>query len=130
MNRCLNKKNLSCFLVMLIFSVVFWCDKVFALSSDEVELTTCDISKAYIEWSKLSEEEKKGTIMPPICDSEAMIAKRLKKNVRSQFSSLRADAPTTWDIRTTSNVAQIRNQDTTGTCWAFSAATTLEISSS
>ena len=127
MNRCLNKKNLSFFLVMLIFSVVFWCDKVFALVSDEVELTTCDISKAYIEWSNLSDEEKKGTIMPPICDSEAMIAKRLKKNVRSQFNSLRADAPTTWDIRTTSNVAQIRNQDTTGSCWAFSAATTLEI---
>ena len=112
---------------MLVFSVVFCCDKVFALSSDEVELTTCDISEAYIEWSNLSEKEKKEVLMPPICDSEAMVAKHLKKNVRSQFFALRAAAPTTWDIRTSSHIAQIRNQERTGMCWAFTAATTLEI---
>ena len=32
-------------------------------------------------FNDVSEEEKKEVLMPPICDSEAMVAKHLKKNV-------------------------------------------------
>lgn len=123
----LNKNNLLYLFVMLIFSVVFGCSNVFALDNLLIEDSTCEYSEAYIEWIELSEEERKSSIMPPICKNNSIASKQLKGNVRRQFSNLKAVSDPVWDIRNTKYKAAMKDQMSTGMCWAFSATTALEI---
>lgn len=119
--------KLSLFFIMAIISLSFCCvEKVYA--SDKYTTSICEHTEEYIAWSQLSEEERANTQMPPICDLKATESNRLKSSVRKSFDPFnKVKLPATYDIRNTDNEATMRDQVDTGSCWAFSAATSLEI---
>ena len=126
MKMCLKNKILSFVFVLAIFSLSFCCvEKVYA---EELETTLCEFTDEYIAWNKLSDEEKKNTTKPPMCDYDATEYNRVKTNIKSSFDSFtKVKLPAKYDIRNTEYKATMRNQMNTGGCWAFSAATALEI---
>ena len=127
MKNIFKYKNLSLFFIMAVISLSFCCVKTVS-AKEELNINTCTYSKEYLEWLELSDEEKANTQMPIICDLSDSKTNRLQTNIRSTFDSFdKLYLPSSYDIRTTNNTATIRDQMNTGTCWAFSAATTLEI---
>lgn len=94
--------------------------------------STCTFSDEFIEWQKLSEEEKKTVPMPNICKSTLIDVSTpepyYKEYKTFSFNdSAKGQYPATFDPRTTQNYLRpIKNQQNTGGCWAFSALTTLE----
>lgn len=119
--------KLSLFFIMAIISLSFCCvENVYA--SDKYTTNICEHSEEYIAWSQLSEEDRNNTQMPPICDLKATESNKLKSSVRKSFDAFnKVRLPATYDIRNTDNEATMRDQMDTGSCWAFSAATSLEI---
>lgn len=127
MKNVLNIKFLSLFFIMAIISLSFCCVEI-VYASEEYSISPCIYTDEYISWSKLSEEEKNNTLMPVVCDLDATKTNRLQDNVKKSFRLFdNVMLPASYDIRGTGNKATIRNQMNTGTCWAFSAATALEI---
>lgn len=119
--------KLSLFLIMAMISLSFCCvEKVYA--SDKYTTKVCEHTEEYIAWSQLSEEERANTHMPPICDLKATENAGLRASVKKSFDAFnKVRLPATYDIRNTDNEATMRDQGDTGSCWAFSAATSLEI---
>lgn len=121
MKKKLQRKNLFIFLIVLL-NLLFMNIGYSRLSSEEeLEPVLCTLSEEYKEWEKLSEEEKEKTIMPPMCDSE-------KDNLPYQSFSfdVKGSLPSSYDVRTQSFAPTLKNQQSTGGCWAFSATTALE----
>ena len=127
MKNRINSKILSFVFIMAIFSLSFWCAEV-VYAQEEYSISTCEYSEAYIAWTKLSDEEKKNAIKPPICDYSLTETNRFQSNIRSSFDAFnRTKLPTKYDIRGTEREVAVRNQMNTGQCWAFAATTALEI---
>ena len=127
MKNKLNSKILSFIFIMAIFSLSFCCVEV-VYAKEDYSITTCKYSEAYLEWEKLSDEEKKNSIQPPMCDTSLTSTNRLQSNVRESFNAFnRTKLPTKYDNRGTEREAIIKDQMNTGQCWAFATTTALEI---
>ena len=86
MKMCLKNKILSFVFVLAIFSLSFCCvEKVYA---EELETTLCEFTDEYIAWNKLSDEEKKNTTKPPMCDYDATEYNRVKTNINTDADSI------------------------------------------
>lgn len=86
-----------------------------------LEPVKCKVSEAYLEWSKLSSEEKKKYITPEYCHSDGL--KGIKKNkIIKNKKLLGVNYPSYYRAAST----PVRNQRATPTCWAFASSTVLE----
>ena len=89
--------------------------------SNAMEIEKSEISAKYQEWLNLSEEEKKNTIAPLAFNVRSKINNDNKN--RSILTS--TSIPERYDLREHIDI-EIKNQMSTGMCWAFSANSALE----
>lgn len=104
------------FVVLLSITLVFYCQKVYAL-----EANVCEYSEEFLEWSKLSEDEKEQiTVIPTVCKTDKKSA--LINSITSN-SFVRADSsyPSSYSLVSLGQVSAVKNQMSTGTCWAFTS---------
>lgn len=103
--------------ILLSIALVFYCQKVFA-----VEANICEYSEEFLQWAKLSEEEKEETVViPTICKTDKKSS--LINNITSN-SFVRADNttyPSSYSLVSLGQVSAVKNQMSTGTCWAFTS---------
>ena len=92
----------------------------------KVKFRTCTVSDEYLEWEKLSEEEKEKTLAPPMCDSDADKVESLNNGISLLFESEEDELPAMFDGRVEDYASSVKNQSNTGACWAFSTTSALE----
>lgn len=118
------RKILSFVFIVTIFSLSFCC----AVKASEYETTLCEFTEEYIEWMKLSDEEKLNVVKPPACDFEATENNRLKTSIKETFTAFNnVKLPSKFDIREQDYKIDIKNQRQTGQCWAFASLSAVEI---
>jgi len=117
----LKKKNIFIILIVFFCCISFMNIGYSTSNNDEVELVFCNKSEEYKKWEKLSEEEKKTTIMPYMCDSKT-------NNSKFHYFSfdLKSSLPSKYDLRNETYAPIMKNQRQTGGCWAFATTTGLE----
>lgn len=121
MKKVLRKKNLFvCIALIAMYLCFIFINKSYS-QPRILEPQLCTLSDEYKRWEKLSEEEKANTIVPAMCDSE-------KDTVSYNYFSydLKGALPSSYDIRNYSYKPAIKNQQSTGGCWAFATTTALE----
>lgn len=129
MKRSLINKNLFICL-FYIFLCVLLNDRVYAL---EPKIAKCTMSDEYAHWLTLSEEEQNEVMRPAYCDSNAdktnIAVSSVTSKIDSMFSSEMTTSATdsTYDLRKTSYKPVLKDQKSTGGCWAFSTSTALEV---
>ena len=107
-------------IIMIIFCVV---KNTYAKT-----ITQCTPSKAYQEYMKLSEEEKKKTIEPDYC-AEITSKKETKKSTskKSNNNTIKATAQDpSYDARDNNYIGVVENQYDYGTCWSFSGLAAIQ----
>lgn len=104
------------FVILLSITLVFYCQNVFAIEAD-----VCEYSEEFLEWAKLSEEEKEElVVVPTVCKTSKKSS--LINNITSN-SFVRADTtyPSSYSLVSLNQVSSVKNQMSTGTCWAFTS---------
>lgn len=112
----------KCLLAFLMFICSFCSIKA---------LEICTPSDEYIEYSKLSEEEKANYIEPIYCKElidkeDNSINSKLKSQTKSIFNIFLSTYPSSYNAMDHNLVTSIKHQYTLGTCWAFSAIAAVE----
>ncbi len=109
------RKRIAILIIFLI--ILFSGNSVFAN-----EVKKGNYSKKYEEWLQLTDEEKSKTI-PPL----TVNLRKSKETITDQYRNLLKNTtiPKKYDLREHINV-EVKNQMETGSCWAFSATSTLE----
>lgn len=102
--------------LILILLAIFSYANVYAIDSK-----ICEYSQEFKEWTKLSDEEKEETIVVPnICESTKKTS--ITNNITSNASiNTKGTYPTSYNLASLGQVSYIKNQQSTGTCWAFTA---------
>ena len=121
MKEYFNYKKLYILLPLFIISIfgIIFMNSGMASSLEEPVL--CTKSDEYKRWEKLSEEEKENTIMPMMCDRE-----KDEINYRYFSFDVQGSLPTSYDLRKESYAPVLKDQMSTGGCWAFATTTVLE----
>ena len=125
MRVCNVSKILYFILILTFFSLSFCCVDI-VNASDNDSIKECEYTEEYLNWLKLSDEEKKNTIRPEMCAYDNS-TNRLKHSLDLQTTRLKAALPTSYDLRDTEYMSVMKDQMSTGQCWAFSGTTALEI---
>ena len=87
-------------------------------------ITQCTPSKAYQEYMKLSDEEKKNTIEPEYCSE---ITKKQSNNVKFKNNTILASPlDSSYDARNYNYMGVVENQYDYGTCWSFSGLAAIQ----
>lgn len=121
-------KVIFLFIILLVSSILIYTSISYANSITTDEFATLHINPQYLEWEKLSDEEKTKTIMP------APYSITLKESIRrSTYNSL-ISLGTNSDISRISRYSLkeslkdiiVKNQLQTNDCWAFSTTSMIE----
>ena len=83
----------------------------------ENTLTLCEYSDEYKAWLKLSDEEKKETVVPPFCKSRKLDMDLLGNN---------SYAMDYFNLADSGKVTGVRDQKESGACWAFASLASIE----
>lgn len=87
---------------------------------DEDIPTLCELSEEYRRWEMLPPVERSKHIQPPMCKVE-------EEQPYHFFSfDLQSSYPSTYNSRSYGYVPSVKDQEDTGTCWAFATTTILE----
>ena len=128
------KKYKNILIIFVIFTLsLIKIDKVFAndINTNDFHIVQCEYTQEYIAWTKLSDEEKENTIMPPMCDlsnnQNNVSVSAITSQVRSIFDAKATALPSKYDTRKLSYMPDVKNQEPTGGCWAFSTITSFEM---
>lgn len=109
-------------IILFFIALVFSCKNVYA-----VEANICDYSKEFLDWVKLSEDEKAAAeVIPTVCETNSK--KALMNNITSNsYIKVKGDTfPTSYSLVSLGEVSPVRNQMQTGTCWAFTTNEMIE----
>lgn len=129
------KKAKKILILFLIVNILF-CVKVFAVSIDDIELEEYEYTNAYKEYLQMTDEEKQKVMEPSKYDfgnnlstNKAMMTNKYI-SLQNFMSYLRASAYSTQESFTLKDMIadnlEIRNQQQTNTCWAYSSMSSLE----
>lgn len=116
MKKIIKNKFIYIFIFVLLLSLSFM-SRGYSSELEDVELVECIKSSAYLAWEKLSDEEKEKTPMPAVC---------AKDENNLQYYSFTFDAKGNLPSSYTNKNTSVKNQASTGQCWAFSTTTALE----
>ena len=108
--------------ILLILSLLLFIPNVYAL--DE-----CTPSDEYLEYLKLSEEEREGLIPPYKCKEMLNLNENtLLTNINRDLDSFLGTSVNTsrYNAKDDNIVTNVQNQYNDGTCWAFSALSVVE----
>lgn len=125
MKRVIGGKIFYIFILFLIFNF----DNFVYANTEETVPTKCIFSEEYLEWDKLSDEEKERIPIPSICDSKKnqSITSSIDKGVKFLLKQSNNALPTYFNLRQQSYNVPIKNQRQTNGCWAFATTSNLEI---
>ena len=96
--------------------------------SATTKATPCEFSEAYLEWLNLTSIEQSIIPMPTICKNDEPFQQYYQNQNLFNYS-VKATYPSKYDSRNVDGknyVSPVRNQMSTGACWAFSALATVE----
>lgn len=96
--------------------------------SATTKATPCEFSEAYLEWLNLTSIEQSIIPMPTICKNDEPFQPYYQNQNLFNYS-VKATYPSKYDSRNVDGknyVSPVRNQMSTGACWAFSALATVE----
>ena len=118
-------------LIIFVFIVLFNAFIIDEVKALEPKLTRCTMSDEYKAWLELSDEEKEEYIRPAYCDSNVDKTNITVSSVTSKIDTIFSNQvgstlPSKYDLRETDYVPVLKNQGSTGGCWAFSTTTVLE----
>lgn len=109
-------------IILFFIALVFSCKNVYA-----VEANICNYSKEFLNWVKLSEEEKEKTeVIPTVCETDSK--KTMMNNITSNsYIKVKGETfPSSYSLVSLGEVSPVRNQMQTGTCWAFTTNEMIE----
>lgn len=132
MNMDMKKKNNKKIIFLTIITTFFinflFLNNAYAKTiNDDDNIEVCITKEAYNEWNKLTKEEKAKKPIPKVCEDEHIIDfKNLPFEIVTQFNAT-AEIPSVYDPRVDGQTATIKHQMQTGSCWAQSTTTALEL---
>ena len=113
-------KMIIVIIVCIIFSI---SNKIYAIEINDSELQDSEYTQEYKDWLNLPEEERKKTLIPRAIEIKDN-GFESKSRIRTRMLSDEL-IPSSFDLRTKIDMP-VRNQETTGECWALATLGSLE----
>lgn len=108
----------------LLFILVISCVCI-NVNAKTIYLTECEYTQQYINWLKLSEEEKSKVMAPTMCKNKGNDRFALVGNGMPQLNNVSVN-DSRFDLRDYNLVTSVKNQGVSSSCWAFSTNASIE----
>lgn len=108
-------------LILFLLTGILFISNLTSINA-KIVLEECEYSDEFVKYMKLSDKEKKKTVMPNICKS-------LKSSYTPHGSALASASQSSFDLRNVngkSYVTSVKDQGKTNACWAFATNAALE----
>ena len=108
---------------IMIIGVITFIVKTSVRATNEQRIELIQISEKYKEWEKLSDEEKRKTLQPPIF--EVPFIESIKRSTYNNLLRETVSLQTKYSLKDNISI-NIKNQQKVGSCWAFAMSSVLE----
>ena len=118
MKKFLKKQIAIIVLTLLLLSTVAFA------TSEEDKIILIEKSESFLQWEKLSEEERKSAIQPSYFDIN--LKDSIKRSTYNQYLSESATLETEYNLKDQLSNIFVKNQKSVGACWAFAYSNAIE----